>query len=360
MPIVRRDRDPSSSTRLSLGARGSIGGAGFSLAGRRRIRGPRDAAWNEWTLRFDDGRASFLSETIDELTLFSEGSLLPAFDLFVPGARVETGFVVVERGRASREAEWGDVESARPSYAFVELSGRDGSTASIEFGVDDAPHPHVAESARVFLGCRVTAAELGMSVRGPEASLGLLVAAPDVSRPKGVELWLRVGDGGSLGGTNVRIVGSISRSMVVSDERVRWDEYLLAPDDASAPFRWLVVCDGHFNLVEAIAPGLVRSGSGDPSSVTYQDSSYEGLSEGTARVEWVSGLLPSRVDIGDTAHVKDFVLAPHLLTEERHQDGENISVTWSRGVYVAPAEIAKAFGRALPRPVGHAPNAPPR
>jgi hypothetical protein len=358
--MLRPRSDGSSSTRFELGARGSLGDSAFSLVGRTRVRGPRGVTWNEWTLRFDDGRSCFLAESIDALTLYTETSILPSFDTLVPGAPLDTGFVVVERGRATRTSQWGEVEEAPRSYAFVDLSSRSGAPATIDFGGDglqagpSPPFPHV------FVGRPVTIAELGLSAAG--SALGLLITAPEVSRPKGVELWLSVGDTGVLDSARapVRVLGSVSRSMAVpDDETVRWDEYLLVDEPlgaTAAALRWLVLCDGHFNLVEEIEPGLVvRGGSTD--AVAFDGNTYEKISEGTARVDWASGQLPWEIAIGDTSHVQDFVHAPHILTEER--TGERDVVTWSRGVYVASDAIAKAFGkRTLPRPLGRPPNAP--
>ncbi len=371
--------DAEAATRLSVGARGVLprpvthetpdgretadggetaGLEGFSLVARTCVRGPRGSLWNEWTLRCDHGGTKFLAETADALVLFEEGSLLPPLEGFHPGATLETAFVVVERGIATRLAQWGESEDSPRSYAFVDLASRSapGTVATVDFG---GP---AGEAPRTFLGRRVTAAELGLTT---SAEHPLLVPMPELSRPKGVELWLSPGDRGELLGEPVAVLGSISRSMAVDDEDelVRWDEYLLASGDetdARAGFRWLARCDGHFNLVEELDAGRVEPSPTADGGVVVDGVAYAPVSEGTAKVEWASGRLPWEVTLGSTSVVTDFAHAPYLLTKERTVGAHHASVSWSRGRYLPSDVIAKSFGkRTLPRPVGRPPNAPP-
>lgn len=328
----------ASSGVLELGVRGTLDGRSFTLEGRTSIRGRRGVTWNEWSLRFDDGRVLFLADAAGGFTIYEESALTPSLARVIVGAPLDTGFVVVERGEATRVARWGVADEAPARYTYVDLSGRAGELATIDFG---------SEPPRVFVGRRVTLAELGIDARSEPR----FVPAPEVSRPKGVETWLEPGDTGEIDGTRYRVLGMISRSTGEGGEGcVRWDEYLLfAPD---ADLRWLVVTDGHWSLVEPVDAGRVeeRAGCAD---VVLDGVTYELLSEGVARVDWATGELPWEIAIGDTSSVKDFVHPPWILTRE-HTDDE---LTWSRARHVATDVIAKAFGkRSLPRPEGRAPN----
>jgi hypothetical protein len=320
-------------TVLALGARGARAGAPFVLAGRTCVRGQAGALWNEWTLRFDDGRHAFLAEAGGRFTAYEEGALFPGWDALVPGATFDVGYVVVERGVATRVARWGEAAEAPATYRYVDLSFRSGASATVDFG----------ESARpqVFLGNHVSLEELGLTPHVPHPRL---VPAPDVSRPRGVDVWLDVGDDGVLEGAPYRVLGMLSRT----DMKVRWDEYLL--HDARTGFRWLVLAEGRWSLAEPVEAGrVVESAAG----ATIGADSYEVLSEGTARVDWATGELPWQVAIGDSSMTKELV-----RVRDRGDDEEVLAkewtpdmVSWSHARPLTTEAIAVAFGkRALPKP----------
>ncbi|MBX3201317.1 MAG: DUF4178 domain-containing protein [Labilithrix sp.] len=335
-------------TVLELGARGQLDGAPFTLAGRTCVEGRRGTIWNEWRMRSGDPRPRFLVEATGTFTVYEEGSLAPAFDELAVGAPLDTGFVVVERGEARRVATWGDVEAAPARYAYADLCARSGVVAAIDFGPAEAGAGR-RERPRVYVGRRVTLAALDLSVSGRDAPW--LVAAPDVSRPRGVETWLDVGDEGVLDGVRFRVVGALSRCLVAA-ARVAWDEYLLYAPEVG--LRWLVLVAGRWSLVEPIDAGLVDA-SDDAHTITLDGVVYEALSEEIARVAWATGALPWRVEIGERADVADFVHGAWTLSRERTGD----ALAWSRGVRVATSAIAAAFGkRTLPKPDGHDPSDP--
>jgi len=325
-------------TSLELGARGRLEGTPFTLDGRTCIRSRRGAIWNDWALRFDDGRTLFLAEAAGALTLYEEGSLVPPLVHVTVGGPLDTGFVVVERGEATRVAQWGAAGDAPASYAYVDLSGPGGVVATIDYGSDPP---------RVFVGREVSAAALGLSARPERVRF---IPAPEVSRPKGVDTWLAPGDVGELCGMRARVVGLVSRSTGPSEEgRVRWDEYLLF--DPAAGLRWLVVADGHWSIVEPLE--AARVGDRPSGAVEIDGVSYEPQSNGVARVDWAAGELPWEVKIGETADVKDFVHPPWTVTRESTPH----ELTWSRGTLLSPDVIVKAFGkRPLPKPGGRAPH----
>jgi hypothetical protein len=327
-------------TTLALGARGLLDGTPFELVGRICVRGRRDAQWNEWTLRCDDGRLLYLTESMAGLTLYEESTILPGLEAFMPGKPVETGFVVVERGTATRLALWGESagDPAATSYPYVELAAPSGALATIDFGVTPP---------RVFVGRRTTTEALGLH----PSRASWFIAVPEVSRPSGVESWLDIGDEGELEGKRWRVIGVVSRSIEDAASRASWEEYVLfAPDDRA--LRWLVVADGHWSFVELVSPaGVVE----EDEAASFDGVRHAALSGGTARVDWAAGELPWTVTIGETSEVKDFVAASWTLSCERSED----DLAWSRGTYVPADAIAKAFGkRHLPRPIGRAPHQP--
>jgi hypothetical protein len=328
------------STVLTLGSRGKHRGAPFVLAGRTCVRSDGGGLWNEWTLAFDDGRQGFLSEAASGFTLFFERPLAPGYDALRVGGPLATGFVVTERGQAKRVARWGDVPEAPRTYRYADLSSAIGETATIDYGAS-------ATEPDVFVGRRVKLADLGLRPR-PERPR--LLPAPGGARPKGLELWLAVGDEGDLGGARYRVIGIVHRSIRVEGERYTWEEYVLhAPAEG---LRWLVVGDGHWNLVETVEVGQVEASE---RTAKLAGETYRFMSSGKARVEWAMGELPWEVAVGDAVDARDYVNAPHVLSCESTDD----EITWSRGTYTPSDTVARAFGkRVLPKPSGRAPNQP--
>jgi len=312
------------STALDLGARGVFDGVAFALVGRTCVLGVRGALWNEWTLHFVDERRLYLVEAGDFI-LYEEASLIPSWDALVPGHAVDLGYVVVARGEARRVERWGLQENTPATYGYVDLSSRTGLKATIDFG----------ETPKLFVGRPVSLVELGLT---PHSAPVRYIPAPDVSRPKGVDVWLEVGDEGVLGTSVFRVVGMVSRST----DAQQWGEYLLhhAPDG----LRWLVVSDGVWSLATPVEAGVVLESE---SAATVAGEGYELVMEGKARVDWASGELPWEVAIGEESNVREFATAESFLTKEWTAE----TVSWSRSIPVASDVIAKAFAkRALPKP----------
>jgi hypothetical protein len=345
--------DHEASTVLELGARGKLRNAPFVLAGRTCVRSDGGGLWNEWTLAFDDGRQAFLAEALGSFTLFFERPLAPAFDALDIGSPLKTGFIVVERGQAKRVARWGDVPEAPRAYRYADLSSPGGETATIDYG-DRASEPDV------FVGRRMKLAELGLR---PRAERPRFLPAPAGAMPKGLELWLAVGDEGELpvsgrpgtgsaaGKARFRVIGIVHRSIKSEGERYTWEEYVLhAPAEG---LRWLVVADGHWNLVETVEAGQVED-SGEKGARLDGDT-FRFMSSGKARVEWATGELPWEAAVGDVTAARDYVRAPHVLSCESTEN----EITWSLGTYTPPGAVARAFGkRLLPKPSGRASNEP--
>lgn len=348
------------STVLTLGDRGAWGGRPFVLAGRTCMRGRKGAISNEWAIRFldapEDEPRYFLAEAAGgSIAVMEEATLAPSWDDLEVGVSLATDFVVVERGEATRVARWGDVDDEGAStlrYADLSSRTRPGVVASIDYGAkgDRARPP------RVFEGRRRTLGELGLR---PRQGWPRFDPAPNVSRPKGAMPCLDIGDEGvglMRPGDRCRVLGLVSRRNVATSST--WDEYLIYDTTAATEgLRWLVVSDdGHWSIVAPVDAG--RAAVSD-TEVRYEDLIYPRLSErATAKVEWAAGELPWQVAIGETAVVEDFVHAPWILTREQGADGNDLS--WSRAEWISPETVAKAFGsrkRALPKPIGRAPNA---
>jgi hypothetical protein len=254
------------------------------------------------------------------------------------GDPLDTGFIVVERGTAERVGTYGDVAEGPRTYRYADLSSRDGLSATLDFG-EAVP--------RAFVGRRVKLTEIGLA---PRVGLPRFLPAPDAPKPKHVELWLGVGDEGRLDDATFRVLGVLARSMKTGAGKYTWEEYLL--HEPSRGFRWLVVADGHWNLVDTIEPGLVEESK---KGATYDGDSYRPFSSGRARVDWATGELPWDVAVGDVTDVRDYVRAPYMLSRESTAD----EVTWSRSKYRPPDAVSRAFQkRAVPKPKGRAPNQP--
>ncbi len=329
------------STVLELGARGKHRNAPFVLAGRTCVRSDAGGLWNEWTLAFDDGRQAFLAEALGSFTLFFERPMAPSFDAIDVGSALKTGFVVTERGRASRIARWGDVPEAPRTYRYADLSSPSGETATIDYG-------EPGREPDVFVGRRMKLSELGLK---PRAERPHFVPAPGGAAPKSVELWLAVGDEGDLGKARFRVIGIVHRSIKVEGLRYTWEEYVLhAPAEG---LRWLTVADGHWNLIEAVEVGQVEET--EEKSARLGGETYRFMSSGKARVEWATGELPWDVAVGDVTEAREYVRAPHVLSCERTAD----EIAWSLGTYTPADTVSRAFGkRLLPKPTGRAANEP--
>ncbi len=337
--------DHEAGTVLTLGARGKHRGAPFALAGRTCVQSDSGGVWNEWTLAYDDGRQAFLAETAGGFTLFFERPIAPSFDSLAVGQPLGTGFLVVERGQARRIARWGDVPESPRTYRYADLSSASGETATIDYGSGER------SDVDVFVGTKVRLADLGLEPR-PERRRFL--PAPTGPQPKGLELWLAVGDTGELatesGRATFRVIGITHRSIRIEGARYTWEEYVLhAP---AAGLRWLVVSDGHWNLVETVDPAQVEESERGAKAF---GELYKPWSSGRARLEWATGELPWSAAIGDVTATRDYVRAPWILSCESSE----AEITWSRGTYLPTDAVARAFAkRLLPKPSGRAPNQP--
>ena len=287
-------------TVLSLGDRGVVEGAAFTLVGQTLVRSEHGLRWTEWRLRLDDGRMLFLAESAGRLVLFHEAPLLPALDELVPGAPLDRGWIVTARGRATRLARWGEPDEAPREYTFAELA-RDEEIATIEW-----PHS--------FRGGVVSLAALGLRASRPLR----LWTVPDLSAPKDVG-WLPVGAVGTFQDRPAEVLGIVARA----SGDAAWEEVLVRTGDTAV---WLVLADGAWSVLEPVVSGPPDAGDAPTEAV----------------VTWAAGELPWEVAVGDRSALSE----QHGITREVSVHG----VTWSRAHPVPTEVIAKSFGkRALPR-----------
>jgi hypothetical protein len=315
-------------TVLELGGRGKLRGAAFALTGRTCVKNEGGAVWNEWTMRFDDGRVAFLAEARGSFTVFFERPIAPtekALGDAVIGGPLDTGFIVVERGKAARVATWGDVPDVPRGYRYADLSSRTGESATLDYSTPKDP--------RVFVGTRVALDAIGLR---PRRDRPRFVTVKRGGAFKGGAPALAIGDEAVLGKARFRVIGSLQRSIAIEGKRYSWEEHLL--HDAAAGFRWLALSDGAWNLVEGVEPGLVTF---DDRSATLDGVRHRFASGGTARVEWAAGEMPWDVAIGDTARVRDYASGTRSLSYEETDD----EIAWSRGVLVPAEKIRIMFGK---------------
>jgi hypothetical protein len=153
-----------------------------------------------------------------------------------------------------------------------------------------------------------------------------------------------LGARGKLGGATWEVIGFQTRS--VEDEGVtyEWEEYLLF--NPYKGFRYLTNYDGHWNFVTPVESLPERRAVGSRPAVYFEGSLYKHFSGAQALTDFVIGEFPWRVKAGEQVLADDFICPPFVLSSETTSD----EVTWSKGEYMAGADIWKAFGLTGPVP----------
>jgi hypothetical protein len=329
-------------TLLELGARGAFEKRPFELVASVHVVSRAGGHWHEWRAALDGGGEAWLAEASGAFYWMHEGALAP-WDEATVGAPFAADFVVVERGEATRVRTTGDVAAASgEAYRYVDLSGRDGAFASIDYGDDPAV------VARTFVGRRVTLAELGLTPRRGTRSF-LRAVGRDFTP------FVDPGTKVSFDGASFTVLGALARSgheKGNETNRWRWEEYLLW--HPTTGIRWLVLADGHWNLATPIDAGSVRV---HELGCSYRGETFRPLGEGVARIDAATGQFPWEVRVGEEAATTDWVHVPNMLSRET-TDAE---VAWSLLTYLDPKRAARALGVSdLPRRHGRAPNQPKR
>lgn len=377
---------------LEIGLEGRYQGVKFSLTGRAQLGHPAGGMWDEWYAAFADDRWGWLAEAQGRFYLTFEAALpenlvLPAFDALEAGQSlpIDAGggpMVVAEKSQARALGAAGEIpyrlEPGR-TVNYADLSGRDGSFATLDYG-DETP--------LVYLGRAVTLDDLGVSkkvrrrsqdtrqVEGrqlscPQCGGPLELRAPDKTErvgcpncgalldvnegelrflkalePGKVQLAFPLGSVGRWHGEDWIAIGLIVRSVVYEGVTYYWEEYLLYNNRLG--FRWLVCSDGHWSFVEPVPPGEV---SVRAQKAYYRDKRFKLFQKSDAQVAYVVGECYWKVEVGESVNMADFILPPEMLSREMTAAGESSEINWSLGTYVTPAEVEQAFGVAgLQRP----------
>ena len=377
MAQLAEDRSP-----LQLGSEGKYQGVGFALVGRLQLRYER-GLWNEWYLLFDDQRTGWLSEANGEYVLtfpVAADEPLPLFDKLVAGQRLSLlgrAWTVSNVERAECVAGEGELPfRVAGGYAVPTVDLRSGKAfATLDYS-ESPPLLFVGEAvaldhlrfsnlrqadplamrqldARTF---RCPGCGSALSARSADilsvgcASCGAVIDTADKSHRLASAAMalesgnfvpqLALGSKGVFEGKALEVIGYMVRACRSDGQTFDWEEYLLV--DEQGGYRWLVQEQGHWNLVDVLAdPPLLPRQADRPVSWRGQEFRHFSTTR-EAEVIYVIGEFNWRVRRGDRQEVIDYVAPPQMLSCERSAN----DLSWSRGIYLAPAEVSRAF--ALP------------
>lgn len=387
---------------LKVGLKGEFQGHKFELTGRAQNRHELGGVWDEWYATFANGWVGWLAEAQGRfyLTFYQplpEGVRLPSFEQLQLGQPVsqipsKTPLLVTEKGTATAIAAEGEIpykfEPNEQSH-YADLSGAGKVFGTIDYSMNPP---------WVFVGQQVTLEEIGLghakpvtreaarvSTQGmgcPNCGGPLSLTAPDKAErvvcpycnslldvnqgklswlkalkppPSPPDFALKIGMVGTFNETQFKIIGAVVRSVKIEGVTYYWHEYLLY--NPMVGFRWLVHSDNHWNFVEAVNPGDVKShqsyGFGAP--VEYNGQKFRIFQDAQAKVEYVQGEFYWRVEQGETVRAIDYVAPPLMISEEISGN----EINWSVGIYQTVADIEKAFNISdLPKPWTVGPNQP--
>ncbi len=144
-----------------------------------------------------------------------------------------------------------------------------------------------------------------------------------------------LGTRGTFSGTPFEAIGFLKRRIRVDGLSYSWSEYLLF--NPFKGFRWLTEYEGHWTLLETAqpVPTLVLPSTGG----SYAGRNYRHFQSAQAEVSYVLGEFTWRVEVGETATVRDYVCPPFVLSAE--QTGKEKA--WSQGEYLDPETVWQAF-----------------
>jgi len=393
MAALVEDRSP-----LQLGSEGSYKGVHFALIGRIQIKYSQ-GVWNEWHLMFDDMRTGWLSEAAGEYVLtFARyvDEALPRFD----DLKIAQRFVLASQTWTVSNIEQAECIAGQGELPFKVGGGYPVSAVDLRNGSNFATLDYSETPPLLFVGEAVQFSALKMSnlregMAVPTASVQAQVfrcpscGAPMSARSKEIlavgcvscgavvntadqnykllskalgnrdEKYvprLPLGSKGQLDGKPVEVIGFLVKQCKVDGIAYDWREYLLAGEHGS--YRWLTEYNGHWNVADVLSNPPAGGGSMEMADVAWAGQRFKHFSTtAAAQVIQVGGEFTWRVRRGETNRVVDYVAPPLMLSRE--STGNDL--TWSQGLYVAPAVIAEAFklpASNFPDPVGVFANQP--
>lgn len=362
---------------IQIGTTGVFGGHGFTVIGRIQLRWSA-GLWNEWYILFDDGRASWLSDSSGLYTLTTERggeAQLPAFGDLVAArsyaiggknytaAEIRTADCIGGQGELPFKVGQGwqaRVADLRSGTSFLTLDYSDADRPTVYTGQavrldqlqcqllrdDDT----VKASAGKFrgkidrLGCPSCGGNItylpGLTTNlicpscqsqiDASASTAQVMAAGE--RVARVHTTLELGAQASIGGAQYELIGLMRR---VDEENTGWTEYLL--HSARAGFLWLVETDEGWARAKVQDDWPVWN-HGDTAQL--DQATFRKLYEYTARVVYAAGAFNWRVGVGDSNRVIEFESGQNKLAAEMTAE----EITWSLSSPVPADQIRAWFG----------------
>lgn len=180
------------------------------------------------------------------------------------------------------------------------------------------------------------------SILEPEDSgaLALLQKAARQRQSSALPLHAR----GKVDGVTWEIIGVCWRRCVVAGIAYPWQEFLLF--NPYKGYRWLIysMSDGHWSFGQAL-DGAPRILDTRHHAIELKKQRYKHFQGADAVVTYVEGEFTWQVQVGDSAHIDDFVAPPHGISIEQAAgpDGVELSRTIQR--HISPAEVWAAFGQ---------------
>jgi hypothetical protein len=382
---------------LRVGLTGKFDGKKFQLTGRTQLQHEGGGVWDEWYVSFPNDKWGWLSEAQGRYYILFEQNQqtdLPEFRSISPGDPVylndgDTRYVAAETGTATTRGAEGEIPFRLvpgSQYRYADLSGPEGEFATIDYS---------GTPLSLYVGRETTLDELGIpdnikreiyelrqvkakQINCPNCAGPLDLKAPDKTERVGCpycgsmldatqgnltllkamekppfNMAIPLGSKGKFGDDERTVIGAVERSVTVEGTDYFWQEYLLY--DERDGFEWLVRADNHWNRVKNVPIGKIDEGR---SNAAYNGRTYRLFQSGTATVRGVIGECYWKVQVGEKSYTRDFIDPPFMLSSETSAFGSTREMNWSRGEYLQPAEVEKAFNleRSLGKPKGVAPN----